>query len=123
MNVLATSRAIGVMRNAIIYMKRTYWTAYCDKDRISAMNEISTFINQYGFITDFRMFSDLSVSFIIEVEERHVDDLYKTLESYMSLDAVAPLNSQSLNERAVLLNVTFSKGTGNLRIEIPAVSG
>lgn len=33
------------------------------------------------------------------------------------------LNSDATTERVILMNTTFSDGTGDLRIEIPAVPG
>ncbi|WP_242926401.1 hypothetical protein [Pontibacter vulgaris] len=104
-------------------MQSIYWVGYCDKERNQAINEINKIINQHGFTADFKMFSDVSLSMIIEIEERRVDALYKDLAKYMQLNDSRPLNSGSAQERTVLLHITFTKGTGDLRIEVPAVPG
>ena len=69
------------------------------------------------------MFSDISLSLIIEMEKSKVDLLFGDLKAYMEMKDFENLNSDSKKECSVLLNVTFSKGTGNMIIETPAVPG
>ncbi|MFZ4464596.1 MAG: hypothetical protein ACOYN5_12160 [Bacteroidales bacterium] len=104
-------------------MKRIFWTAYCYHERIAAIYEIETIINQYGVISDFKRFSDISISFIIELEDRKLDSLYIALQQYLKLNDFEKINSNSNNETVIYLNTTFIHGTGNLKIEIPAVPG
>ena len=68
-------------------------------------------------------FSDISIAIKIELEEHHIDKLFFDLKQYMSLKEFAEMNSVSKEERYIFLNVTFTKGTGDLRIEIPSVPG
>jgi hypothetical protein len=75
-------------------MGKIYWTGICSRERNEAISAISTIINRHGCFTDFKLFSDVSLGMVIEVEER-----------------------------IVLLNVTFTRGTGNLEREVPAVPG
>lgn len=104
-------------------MELFYWTGYCDKERIQAINTIECIINNYGFLTDFKSFSDISISITIEIEKQKIDLLYKDLKNYMSLKDFTLLNSRSDNECMILFNITFTKGTGNLKIEVPAIPG
>jgi hypothetical protein len=104
-------------------MNRIYWTGFSSSTRNQAIYEISAIINRHGFITDFRMFSDLSLSISIEVEERKIDALYAELGKYMHLNDFTLLNTNSVKERLILLSVNFSQATGDLVIEVPAVPG
>ena len=104
-------------------MKNLFWTGYCNNERIIAINEIEKIVNTSGFITDFKQFSDISLSIKIELEESNIDKLYQDLKSYMSLKDFDNLNSTSKRERSVFLNITFTKSKGDLRNEIPNVPG
>ncbi len=100
-----------------------FWTGFCKKDRFISISKIEDVINKYGFIYDFKEFSDISISFIIAVEEHKIDKLFIHLNKHISLREFEFVNSTSSNERIVFLNVTFLWGTGNFKIEIPAVPG
>jgi hypothetical protein len=104
-------------------MARLYLSGYCKNERIIGISDIEKIISKYGFILDFKMFSDISISMIIEIEESKVDSLFSDLKNYMNMNDFETLNTDSKKECTVFLNVTFSKGTGNLRIEMPAVPG
>ncbi|MDA3905874.1 MAG: hypothetical protein PF484_07350 [Bacteroidales bacterium] len=104
-------------------MNRYYLTGYYGKERTIGISDIEKSINKYGFIIDFKMFSDFSISMIIEIEEFKVDTLFDELTSYMKMNEFENRSTDSKKECIILLNVTFTKGTGDLRIEIPAVPG
>jgi hypothetical protein len=104
-------------------MENIFWTGYTNKDRITAISDIQSIVSLYGFITDFKPFSDLSISIKIELEEFQIDPLYVALKEYMTLKEFQPLHSTSVVERSIYLNVVFIKGTGDVRHEIPAVPG
>ncbi len=105
-------------------MRSVFWTGYCRQNRILAIKEIEKIVSDAeGFITDFKQFSDVSLSLNIEIEELYIDKLFLVLRSYMTLDDTEELNSSSNRERTVWLNVTFTQGTGDLVIEIPTVPG
>ena len=104
-------------------MGNIFWTGYSNEDRNIAISEIQRIVSAYGFITDFKPFSDLAMSFKIELEEFQVDALYEALKEYMTLKDFQPLQSKSGVERSIYLNVTFIKGTGDVRHEIPSVPG
>jgi hypothetical protein len=104
-------------------MKNIFWTAYCNKERINAINDIEKIISNYGYIIDFKEFSDISLSLTLEVKELNIDKLFMDLKSYMSLNNFEKINSFSNKDVLIFLNITFIMGTGDLRIEIPAVPG
>ena len=103
--------------------KRLYWKGFSNSERHNAINEIKRSINKYGYITDFKMFSDLETSFTIDIEESKIDGLYKALIQNIALKDIEKVNSDSIEIRSILLNVSFSKGTGNLENIIPSVPG
>jgi hypothetical protein len=100
-----------------------YWKGYSHKDRNIAIYDIENLVNKYGSITDFHMFSDVEINLKIEIEERKIYKLYVELKDYLDLDNFEDLDSESTNDRTILLNITFLKSTGNLKIEVPNVPG
>ncbi len=104
-------------------MDNIFWKGICHYDRTKAISELESIINTYGFITDFKQYSDLFMMLKIEIEEHKIDQLYEVLQNIIQLDKAEKLNSSSTKERVVFLNVSFTKGTGNLRIEVPSVPG
>ncbi len=104
-------------------MNSIFWTGYCDTDRIAAISELEQIIGKYGDITDFKEFSDISLSLKIELEESKIDGLYRALTNYMNLNESSEMNSLSSCERTIFINITFTSGRGNLRNEILAFPG
>jgi hypothetical protein len=104
-------------------MQSIFWTGYCHHDRVAAIGEIEQIVSKYGFITDFKQFSDLSISIRMEVTETHIDSLMANLSHYIAIDEAEFASSTSSAERVVFLNITFTGGTGHLKHEIPSVPG
>jgi len=97
-------------------MKNIFWAGYSNNERHSEIDKITHIIEKYGDIVDFKMFSDISLTIKIEIEELKIDILYKELKDNIRIDKFEYLNSISKNERNVYFNITFAKGTGNLII-------
>jgi hypothetical protein len=104
-------------------MENIFWTGFSDDERHSAIDKIQSVVSKYGDVVDVHLFSDISLSFTIEIEEFKIDKLYDELTKIIGIQKPEFLNSISKNERTIYLNITFSKGTGNLRIEVPSVPG
>ncbi|ULQ57090.1 hypothetical protein KJS94_02620 [Flavihumibacter rivuli] len=104
-------------------MENIFWTAYSNKERHAAIEEINQLVKNHGYIVDFKFFSDISLNIRIELEESRIDHLYIELRSIMEMDPFNVLNSSSNRERTVFININFTKGTGNLQIEVPNVPG
>ncbi len=104
-------------------MENIFWKGYSNEERHSAINKIKSVVSKYADVVDFMLFSDISLSLKIEIEEFKIDKLYDELSHNMGIGKFEYLNSIAKRERTVYLNITFSKGTGNLKIEIPSVPG
>lgn len=104
-------------------MDNIFWTGYSNDQRHASINTIKTVATKYGDIVDFKLFSDISLTMTIEVKEINVDKLYNKLADTIGMDKFDYLHSTSKKERTVYLNITFTKSTGNLIIETPAVPG
>ena len=104
-------------------MKSIFWTGYTNQDRNLAITHLTGIINSYGYIVDFKQLSDISLTFVIEIAESKIDTLFHVLEDSISIDRFELLNSTSAIERVIYLNITFTKGTGDLKIEVPAIPG
>lgn len=104
-------------------MENIFWTGFSDDERHSAINEIQSVISKYGDLVDVHFFSDISLTMTIEIEEFKIDKLYDELTKIIGVQKPEYLNSISNRERTVYINITFAKGTGNLKIEVPSVPG
>lgn len=104
-------------------MENIFWTGFSDSERHSIIDQVQNTVSKYGYIVDFTLFSDISLSITIEIEELRIDKLYEDLKNIIGIQEFASLNSTSAKERIVYLHITFTKGTGNLKIEVPAVPG
>jgi hypothetical protein len=102
-------------------MKKFYWSAISDEERIKAISEITEIINRHANISDFKKFSDISLNLIIEAEERKLNGLLNSLKNILSVKIDHADFTDSTTECIVLLNITFTKGTGDLEIEVPNI--
>jgi len=109
--------------NLSILMENIFWTGYSSDERHSAINTIQGIVSKYADVVDFKFFSDISLSMKIEIEEFKIDKLYDELSHNLGMDKFEYLNSIAKKERTIYLNITFNKGTGNLKIEVPSVPG
>ncbi|MEI8048982.1 MAG: hypothetical protein WCI92_16485 [Bacteroidota bacterium] len=100
-------------------MKSYFWSGISRDDRLKAIDEIAGIADRYATIINFQRFSDLSLSLILAVEECKLIELQASLKKIMSLGGIDAEPSDSKTESIVLLNITFTKGTGDLKIEVP----
>lgn len=104
-------------------MGNIFLTGYSNDERHKAINEIQSLVSDYGDIIDFKFFSDIALSMVIEIKEFKIDKLYDDLCKKLGMTRFEYLNSKSEKERTIYLNITFNTGTGNLKIEVPSVPG
>lgn len=100
-----------------------YWTGICSETRNAGLNQLKDCIDTYGFITDHHLFSDISIGLRIEIEERKIASLYQVLCKTLAMDKFEVGNTDAMRERTIMLNVTFTQSTGDMKTEIPAVPG
>lgn len=101
-------------------MDRYYWTGYTSKERRQAIYEIEGKISRFGFIVDFKAFSDISISLIIELEDQKIGPLYQELKELLRLEDVTFPTTGSVKECLVLLHISFTSGSGRVRKEVIA---
>ena len=104
-------------------MQKFFWKGISKDERHLAINDIKSVISKYGDIVDVHLFSDVALSMLIEVEESKINSLHEELSQIMDLQGSGSLNALSGKECIIYFSITFSKGTGNLRIDVPAVPG
>jgi len=104
-------------------MENIFWTGYSNDERHGGIAKIKNIVSRYGDIVGFRLFSDIAITITIEIEEYNIDNLYKELSGSIGIDKFEYLHSVYKKERTVYLNITFTKSTGNLAIEVPSVPG
>lgn len=106
-----------------MHQKNIFWTGYSNDERHSSLIAIQGVVAKLGDIVDINLFSDISLTMRIEIEEFKIDSLYDELYAIMGMDKFEKLDSISKKERTVYLNISFTRGSGNLRIEVPSVPG
>ena len=104
-------------------MNTDFWTAYSNDERHAAIDKIQSVVSKYGDIIEFKFFSDISITLIIEIMESKIGKLNDELLDIIAIDKYDHYNSTSQIERTIYLNITFTKGTGNLKIEVPSIPG
>lgn len=104
-------------------MNAIFWAGFTNDERHSAITKIQRVVSKFGDIVDIHLFSDLSLSLTIEVQELKIDKLHEELSKIIGVEKAEDLNSISKTERTIYLNITFAKGTGNLKVEVPSVPG
>lgn len=107
-------------------LNKINWVAYSNKERNAAINQVQHIIDTNdGYILNFNLFSDLALSLMIEIEESNIPNLYDELESILNFSSSKPKNINNKSKKSfwILMNLSFSKGNGNLTKEIPNVPG
>ena len=102
------------------------WQAYSSEDRNSCIEAIKDTISRNdGYILNFNIFSDLALFLTIEIEEGRIFDLCEDLKKYITISKQQEekLSANSKNDWWILLNISFSKGKGDLKIATPDVPG
>jgi hypothetical protein len=102
------------------------WQAYSSNNRNKAIDAVKGVIfSSGGYIVNFNMFSDLAISISIEIEEKDIEDLHKAFSGILNISDIDldKINVKSNKEWLVLLNISFNKGKGELKRNIPAVPG
>lgn len=102
------------------------WNILSNKERNRAINEIKEIILSNGaYILSSNFFSDLAISLCLGIEEKNIGKLHAALKREMDvseLDAGIPGHHPG-KEWLVFLNIRFSKGSGDLKVEVPDVPG
>lgn len=105
-----------------MFLKRIYWNGLSNDERYTAISETVSVINKYGTIANFLRFSDLSMGLSIEIEESCVEKLYAELGEKIYLTKTEQdIDPSAHGECLVMLNLTFTQGTGDLEIENPGL--
>jgi hypothetical protein len=100
-------------------MKRFYWKGISTDDRRKAIGEITLIVDKYGLIANFQRFSDVVFSLLIEIEERKLNGLFDELKTIISIEGHEGNLTEATNDCFIFLNITFTKSTGDLEIEVP----
>lgn len=102
-------------------MKKFYWQGISSDERLKAIGDITHAVDQYATILNFQRFSDVMLSMLVEVEECKVNSLYQSLKYIMIVEGFEDNVTNSNSACLIFLSVTFTKGTGDLKIEVPNI--
>ena len=102
-------------------MARLYWKGISNDGRIKAISEITIILSKYGTILNFQKFSDVILSLVVEVEPDKVKSLYDSLSTVLSMEGNNDLAHGASGSCFLFMNITFTRGTGDLEIEVPDI--
>lgn len=103
--------------------RHLFWKASTSKDRYLVIQEIEACVGQYGFISEFKQFSDLDMNLCLEVETNKITTLFKALQSILHVDDQGSNPDLNKSAQIIYLHLSFLNGTGDLKVEVPAVPG
>ncbi len=107
-------------------LKKLNWEIYSNKDRNTVIDAIKAkLLTSETCIINSSMFSDLALSLSVEIEQNKVTALYEALSSIVTISDLDlnNINTNSSKDCLIFINVSFTSGTGDLRIEMPDVPG
>lgn len=107
-------------------LNKLNWQALSTNDRNEAIDELKNTISKNnGYIINFSLFSDLGLSLTIEIEEKSILNLYKEISKTLLISEPEPVNldKNSIKDWWILMNISFSKGKGDLKNNIPSIPG
>ena len=98
---------------------------YSSGERNTVIENVKRIISSDGYIVNFNMFSDLALTLMVEIEENKVVKLYDSLSTVLTLSDLnrSVIDNASTQECVIFLNLSFTKGTGDLKLKIPKVPG
>jgi len=100
------------------------WQAWSSGGRHQTIDEIKNAISRNdAWIQNYNMFPDVALGLAIVIEESKIFDLLQELNNILSISGSLPENpnSGSINEWLIFMNISFSKGKGDLRINVSEV--
>ena len=104
-------------------MGSIFWLGFSNSERHHIITIVRETIACFGDIVDVKFFSDISIVITIEIKEQNIDNLFNELKKHIQLDESDRLNSRSDKERVVYLNLTFTRATGDFKVNVPPVPG
>jgi hypothetical protein len=107
-------------------IKTLTWQAYSSGERNYIIEELKSAINSSsGYIMNSNIFSDLALNLSIEIEESKVLELHNELSRILNVSKpdINKINLASGKECLISMNISFSKGKGELKNKIPEVPG
>ena len=106
--------------------KKLSWQVFSNDDRNKAIEAVKNAISHSdGCIMNFNMFSDLALTLSIEIEENKIQTLYKALSLVVNISELElhDMNLESKKEWLIFMNISFGRGKGELKQEIPEAPG
>ncbi|BDS09499.1 hypothetical protein [Aureispira anguillae] len=107
-------------------LKKLNWEAYSGANRMVIIEHIKELIDtHHGCIIHFNRFSDLALSLSIEVPENQIAALHKKFQHILQISELDTSNIDLSTEREwlIFMHLSFSKGKGNAKLDIPNVPG
>lgn len=99
------------------------WKGFCQEERNKAIFDIEQTVSQFGYIIDFHRYTDMELCLKIELPGKNVPALHQALKARLMLDTLPEGCFESDKEQNLFITITFAVGTGNMKIEVPAVPG
>lgn len=85
-----------------------YWKGFIHFQLDKVVTNVSNVINRYGNILNSNFFSDIEISFIIEIQGGKVAELYNELSNYIRLDPEILDVINPYKKCKIFLNITYT---------------
>ena len=106
--------------------KKLSWQVFSNDDRNKVIEAVKNIVSTSdGCIMNFNMFSDLALTLTIEIEENKIQTLHRALSLVVNISELElhDMNLESKKEWLIFMNISFGRGKGELKQEIPEVAG
>lgn len=102
---------------------RIYWEIISPDTEAETIQWLEENVNKHGFIIDFKRFSDLGMSVIIELYKGHINELQALFAAKFQFKENGETPGGANADAQIFLHIQFTRGTGQKRVEVPAVPG
>lgn len=102
---------------------RQYWEAISQFTESETIVTLENAVKPFGYILDFKRFSDLALSVDIEVKPACMLPLWEAMSATFRMSGRGESELPNDSEMKLFLHISFAKGSGLKRFEVPAVPG
>ena len=88
-------------------MTRHFWNIFTSKKSTEALHDIEVVVRDFGYIVDYKKFSEDYRILQIEVESPKVETFFKTLSDCFSVENFNSIHLNRAGDDEVFINVKF----------------
>lgn len=90
-------------------MHRRFWNISGKGKNYEILSKVEKCANKYGYVVDFKKFSETEFCIIVEVEEHKIEIMFQALKKIVDIEKYNEIFLRRKTEDEVYLNVTVSE--------------